>query len=1743
MSIPAVLIIDLEVNPQSDRVFKLGAYRPDRDVSYESDDFDDDRGFLAALDAMAHLTEGARWLMGHNILAHDLRYLRRVAPDLPWLALPVVDTLHLSPLAFPQNPYHRLIKNHKIIAAARNSPAADCRACWQLFQDQCAVFARMRAEQPDAFAVFCSLSGVLPYRLNGGIAMPDGKTPPNPRHLISAMWRMMRDDDDTGDGNEPRLKVCRTAFGTLLTADILRPELHPALAYALAWLGTSGGNSVPAPWVRQTFPEMVHFIDRLRNHDCGRADCRYCAEVLNPDVQLQRYFHLSSFRAVEGIEGGQRAIVQAGMNGEHVLAVLPTGGGKSLCYQLPALNRYYRNGGLTVVISPLQSLTKDQCDGLMRKGIGTAHTLNGMLTVYERADVLDRIAMGDTGILFVAPEQFRNAAFIKAIAQRQISGWVFDEAHCLSKWGHDFRPDYLYAAKFIAARSEKDGYIAPIGCFTATAKPDVLQEITAHFRDTLGITFKQFIGSNERDNLFYEVLPAEDDKARQADRLLHAGLGDNDGGAVVFVARKKSAEQYAEYLRGRGWPCAHFHAGLAAGQKADIQERFIRGELRVIVATNAFGMGVDKPDVRLVIHADITGSPENYLQEAGRAGRNRESAKCILLYDRRDVDAQFSLERRAQLEWRDLQGIWKKLGALHRMVGRQTAEEALVVTGGDILHESGASLSFDSDDRQADTKVRTALAWLERAELLERSENRTRIFPSCAKRLPLARALQIIAGADLRDSLKALYRNITEILYNTPDGVRLSTDELGKATACSFGELRGHLYKLAELGILTNETRMTVILRTDNVKPSTGRLQQIIRWEERLWDVLQESIPDADRRIRQYLTLSALCHRMHEASECGDIVPADIALLLQTLAHDKAVDSNTHSGGSFEIENMGNDTLSIRFRDGSNSWEDIRKNAADRRHISRNILTLLVGKTGGERKKDLTVETGMDELLRHLAEDPVREARHNDEALLNRALLYLHRLDVIRINHGMTLLRQAMTIRLNPQALAERRRYLKADYRPLATFYEEKRFQMHVMQEYAWLAQESMAKARDFVRDYFNTEKKQFKNKWFKNRGAMLEESVSAETLRSIIDTLNGEQKAVVTDKDDRNLLILAGPGSGKTRVIVHRVAYLLRVRHIDPAAIIVLAFNRHAAKEIRRRLHALAGDIAAAVTVLTYDGMAMRLLGVRLDDTSGDNSGCFKQWCRDAAALLAGAPVPGTGEDDDARERILAGFRYILVDEYQDICEEHYQLVCALAGRQTDEDAQLTILAVGDDDQNIYAFNGTSNDYIHRFCADYKVDTPDDLTNNYRSSKHIIRAANRLIEAMPGRLKSGRPIHINAERQDEADGGRWENADSERRGQVRIIRLPPANGVLRQANIQAQAVIAEIRRLQQFAPIDYGDIAVLARNNAALAPMQSWCEQNAVPYRLGKDQRRDIRLRRRREFVRLLDAVGKNAGLDSAAFAALIRQQKTGGYLRDYFGQMADDFLLDYPPGGNTEHGTIFLRAWLNDYVGNDSGDGNGGIFLSTAHGAKGLEYKHVFILDDAWKKDPPDEQRLYYVAMTRAGETLTLLQQRPQYPWRDLLSPVCECVCRQYREDSRLNIRYHTLSLSRPAELDLDFLARDRNPRHPRLDRTIRDRLRQVAALEAGDPLTLHRGGDGNYYFHCRTAEGGSIAVACTSHNARLPAAHTMPAVRAVVAGFSVRYRKEVEENYLAKIPAQLEKWAVVIPTLIIPAPADDS
>ncbi len=333
------------------------------------------------------------------------------------------------------------------------------------------------------------------------------------------------------------------------------------------------------------------------------------------DSALQK-FGLSSFRP------GQREVIEHIVAGHDCLCVMPTGGGKSLCFQLPTVVR----PGLTIVVSPLIALMKDQVDTLHRRGI-SATLINSTLSTTEQNDRLSEVADGKYSMVYVAPERLRNQRFLETIRATPVQLLAIDEAHCISEWGHDFRPDYARLGQF----REALGGVQTIA-LTATATPRVRQDIC----DVLGLRQpKQFVTGFARSNLYIGSVHCNSD--RDKDRALFEFLKNEKGCGIIYAATRKRCEGLVESIgKELQLSLGAYHAGLTLDQRKFIQEQFMTGKLKAIVATNAFGMGIDKSDLRYVIHYNIPGSMEAYYQEAGRAGRDGLPSQCVILYSSQD---------------------------------------------------------------------------------------------------------------------------------------------------------------------------------------------------------------------------------------------------------------------------------------------------------------------------------------------------------------------------------------------------------------------------------------------------------------------------------------------------------------------------------------------------------------------------------------------------------------------------------------------------------------------------------------------------------------------------------------------------------------------------------------------------------------------------------------------------------------------------------------------------------------------------------------------------------------------------------------------------------------------------------------------------------------------------------------------------------------------------------------------------
>ena len=332
----------------------------------------------------------------------------------------------------------------------------------------------------------------------------------------------------------------------------------------------------------------------------------------NPIDVLREYWGYESFRPK------QEDIVNAALEGRVVLAILPTGGGKSVCFQVPAMMRE----GIAIVVTPLIALMKDQVQNLSRRGI-KALCVNAGMGRREVELTLNNAAYGDFKFLYVSPERLGTSLFRNYVQEMNVSFIVVDEAHCISQWGYDFRPDYLQIGKL------REIVDAPVIALTATATPEVAEDIM----DRLGFEDKLLIKSGfERPNLSYIVRECEDKLGQLLNICMNV-----DGTGIVYVRSRKKTEELAAFLASNGISSSFYHAGLGPDSRTDRQEKWKKDEIRVMVCTNAFGMGIDKPDVRFVVHFDLPDSPEAYFQEAGRGGRDGKRSFAVLLWNATDI--------------------------------------------------------------------------------------------------------------------------------------------------------------------------------------------------------------------------------------------------------------------------------------------------------------------------------------------------------------------------------------------------------------------------------------------------------------------------------------------------------------------------------------------------------------------------------------------------------------------------------------------------------------------------------------------------------------------------------------------------------------------------------------------------------------------------------------------------------------------------------------------------------------------------------------------------------------------------------------------------------------------------------------------------------------------------------------------------------------------------------------------------
>ena len=1458
-------VVDVEVGLKDHKIHDIGALKHD-DTTFHKTSKEELFVFLNDIN----------YICGHNIIHHDAKYL--FANDTcHWI---LVDTLYISPLLFPERPYHRLVKDDKLICEQMNNPVNDCKkakdllldeiACWNLLSKKKRVLFASLLKDKKEFEGFLSM--VSAEYIHEGIPK-----------LIKELYAG---------------KICQHA-----DLDMLINQYPCGLAYALALIDTTDYRSITPGWVLYNYPE-VEFIVKLLRHTTCHEGCDYCHTQLDILYNLKTFFGYECFRTYEG-EPLQERATQAAVEGKSLLAIFPTGGGKSLTFQLPALMAGRSVHGLTVVISPLQSLMKDQVDNLADRGITDAVTINGMLDPITRSLSIQRVQDGEASLLYISPEMLRSKTIERILIARHVVRFIIDEAHCFSSWGHDFRVDYLYIGKFIRKYQQKKKCKNPIpvSCFTATAKQKVIQDICDYFKQTLDLNLDLFASTASRTNLHYSVIHVESDNDKYL--KLRELVAESDCPTIVYVSRTKRTKELAGKLTRDGYKALPFNGKMEADEKNANQDAFMNDQVHIIVATSAFGMGVDKKDVGLVIHYDISDSLENYVQEAGRAGRDPSlSARCYVLYSDNDLDKHFILLNQTKLSISEIQQVWKAVKYLtkHRMKVNCSALE--------IARQAG----WDDSVSDIETRVRTALATLEQSGYLIRGNNVPHVYATgiTVKNMDEARkriSASVLFGSDeIEKSVRIIKSLISQkhIAKAQDSEAESRIDYLADILGLSKREVISVVERMRQEGILADSKDISAYLQDagDSERKSQILLERFAKLEQ----YILNHIPDGTLRIS--------CKQLNE-NAVNDGINTSKEKDIRTLLYFLTVKGYTH-----KKEDAARNMEISRQADLESTIRRFEK----RLEISRFAVEWLYKLAFDAEKKnalDKAIQFSVVELLNRIKSNSQSLFGGLDDIQLEdveEALLYLSKIGSLKLEGGFLVLYNAMNIQ---RIKDNKSRYKQDDYRMLNEFYKLKIQQVHIVGEYANLMVRDYHAALQYVQDYFQMDYRKFVIKYFKgDRANEIQRNLTPQKYKQLFGQLSKRQMDIISDKGSRCIVVAAGPGSGKTRVLVHKLASLLLLEEVKHEQLLMLTFSRAAATEFKQRLMELIGNAAHFVEIKTFHSYCFDLLGRigNLEESRNVVSNAAEMICQ------------GEVEPNKIGKTVL------VIDEAQDMGAEEYTLVKALMTNNE----EMRVIAVGDDDQNIYEFRGSDSGYMYRLAQE-SGSTFVEMTENYRSARQPVDFANGFLKNIHKRIKSTPIISMRKEK-----------------GWVEVIR--------HQSEYMYQPLVENLLQHR-----DKGTSCVLTQTNEEAVILMALLQKHGINSKLiqSMDGLRFWNMAEMRYFLRYINKRIKTPLITEELWEEA-KHNTFSTYDRSLSLMYVKRCVEQFEQTNKTKYFSDFKEFLFESSVEDFCDVSGADVVVSTIHKAKGREFDDVYMLiSDNYVKDA-HLMRRYYVGITRAKNRL---------------------------------------------------------------------------------------------------------------------------------------------------------------------------
>ena len=1457
-----ITFIDLEINPTNRQILDIGAIRHDG-ASFHCNSPKDLMQFIAQTE----------YIGGHNILNHDLQYISPLFAQVGYKHPKVIDTLYLSPLLFPARPYHHLLKDDKLQTESLSNPLNDSIKAQELFLSEVEAFNCLDKDLKDIYFALLYHTKEFGYFFD----------------YITYNYEKQQEDLDAIINRRFDGDLCKYAP---LTNYINQSPVE--LAYCLALINCKDRYSITPPWVLHSHPKVESIMYALRNTPC-LTGCDFCNQVFDAHKGLKTFFGFDSYRTYNN-QSLQEDAVKAALKGKSLLAIFPTGGGKSITFQVPALMSGELVKGLTVVISPLQSLMKDQVDNLRKYSITDAVTINGLLDPIERSESFERVENGTASILYISPESLRSKSIERLLLGRKIVRFVIDEAHCFSSWGQDFRVDYLYIGDYIRQLQLKKGLVQPIpvSCFTATAKQEVIEDISIYFKEKLNIQLELFRSNSYRTNLEYQVFQ----KSQQEEKYtcLREIIELKKCPTIIYVARTRTASVRA------------FHGKMDIKDKTENQNDFISGIVQIMVATSAFGMGVDKKDVGLVVHYEISDSLENYVQESGRAGRDENiEASCYILFDEEDLTKHFILLNQTKLHIGEIQQVWKAIKNNTRL--RPTVSQSAL----EIARRAG----WDENVTNIETRVTTAIAALEESGYLRRGQNIPRVFADSILANTVQEAIdKINLSPRFNEKQKTQAIRIIKKLISTKSR-KYANDEAPEARIDYISD---------HLGIPNDEViQIITLLRDEKILADNQDLTAyIIKKEQRnrsleitrLYNCLEDFLLTQFNEEEKLFNLKEL----REQAEIE--IKKEISLdKLKTLI-------NFWCEKNWIIRSHKDDNRNYRaiYRCSSSSTS-FDKKTKDRHLLSEFIINYLYEKTesetGSAKRDEILVEFSVVELKESYEKQQVLFQELTTLEDIEDTLFYLSRIGALQIEGGFLVIYNRMTIkRLGDTNI----RYKQDDYRKLEKFYSNKTQKIHIVGEYARKMSQNNQEAQRFVDDYFRLNNMSFIQKYFPGgRKEEISRRITPTKYKQLFGELSESQLNIINDNQPGHIVVAAGPGSGKTRLLVHKLASLLLMEDVKHEQLLMLTFSRAAASEFRKRLHDLIGNAVGYIEIKTFHSYCFDLLG--------------KLGSIEKSESVIKDTIDKIKNDEVEISRITKSV--LVIDEAQDMTEDEFNLITALI----DKNETLKVIAVGDDDQNIYSFRKSDSKYMQYLISKYQARFYE-LYENFRSKSNLVTFANSFVNQIPHRMKHNP-----------------------------IVSHQPENGSLRITYYPSNNLIIPLIKDVVESPLA-GTTGVLTKTNEEAVFISCLLQEQGIATKLVQTNSSNFYLgdlNEIRYFTQVLNLTKDTHIIDNERWEVAKRK------LKYEFGNTSSweicrsiilTFEQIYSRKYLSDWKTYLFESNLEDFY---SAQGET-VIVSTIHKAKGKEFDNVFLLLNNGNSLSDEKKREIYVAITRAKQNISI-------------------------------------------------------------------------------------------------------------------------------------------------------------------------